>query len=50
MSSKPVSVTPRSGSGYGNDELAVAGGIRNRPVDLVGCKKIPLKVSADAET
>ena len=34
---------------YGVDELAVAGGIRNRPVDLVHCKKIPLEVPAEAE-
>ncbi len=34
---------------YGVDELAVAGGIRERPVDLVPCKTIPLEVPADAE-
>lgn len=34
---------------YGVDELAIAGGIRNRPVDLVACKSIPLEVPADAE-
>src|SRR5918995_3118158 len=34
---------------YGVDELAVAGGIRNRPVDLVRCKKISLEVPAEAE-
>jgi 4-hydroxy-3-polyprenylbenzoate decarboxylase len=34
---------------YGIDELAVAGGIRKRPVDLVPCKTIPLEVPADAE-
>ena len=34
---------------YGVDELAVAGGIRNRPVDLVRCKRIPLEVPAEAE-
>jgi len=34
---------------YGIDELAVAGGIRERPVDLVPCKTIPLEVPADAE-
>ena len=34
---------------YGLDELAVAGGIRQRPVDLVPCKTIPLKVPAEAE-
>src|SRR6266545_3414906 len=34
---------------YGVDELAVAGGIRGRPVDVVPCKTIPLDVPADAE-
>jgi 4-hydroxy-3-polyprenylbenzoate decarboxylase len=34
---------------YGIDELAVAGGIRERPVDMVPCKTIPLEVPADAE-
>jgi len=34
---------------YGVDELAVAGGIRGRPVDLVPCKTIPLDVPAEAE-
>jgi 4-hydroxy-3-polyprenylbenzoate decarboxylase len=34
---------------YGIDELTVAGGIRNRPVDLVRCKTIPLEVPAEAE-
>jgi 4-hydroxy-3-polyprenylbenzoate decarboxylase len=34
---------------YGLDELAVAGGIRQRPVDLVSCKTIPLEVPAEAE-
>ena len=34
---------------YGVDELAVAGGIRGRPVDVVQCKTIPLEVPAEAE-
>jgi UbiD family decarboxylase len=34
---------------YGLDELAVAGAIRGRPVDLVPCKTIPLEVPAEAE-
>ena len=34
---------------YGVDEIAVAGGIRQRPVDMVPCKTIPLEVPADAE-
>jgi UbiD family decarboxylase len=34
---------------YGLDELAVAGGIRRRPVDIVPCKTIPLEVPAEAE-
>jgi 4-hydroxy-3-polyprenylbenzoate decarboxylase len=34
---------------YGIDELAVAGGIRNRPVDVVPCQTIPLEVPAEAE-
>ena len=34
---------------YGVDELSVAGGIRERPVDLVPCKTISLEVPAEAE-
>lgn len=34
---------------YGLDELAVAGGIRARPVELVPCKTIPVEVPAEAE-
>ncbi len=34
---------------YGVDELAIAGGIRGRPVELVPCKTIPLDVPAEAE-
>jgi len=34
---------------YGSDELAVAGGIRGRPVEMVRCKTIPLEVPAEAE-
>lgn len=34
---------------YGIDELAVAGGIRGRPVEMVPCKTIPLSVPAEAE-
>ena len=34
---------------YGVDELAVAGGIAGRPVELVRCKTIPLEVPANAE-
>jgi UbiD family decarboxylase len=34
---------------YGVDELAVAGAIRRRPVELVPCKTIPLEVPAEAE-
>ena len=34
---------------YGADELATAGGIRGRPVELVRCKTIPLEVPAEAE-
>jgi 4-hydroxy-3-polyprenylbenzoate decarboxylase len=34
---------------YGIDELAVAGGIRGKPVELVRCKTIPLEVPAEAE-
>ncbi len=34
---------------YGIDEIAVAGGIRRRPVEMVPCKTIPLEVPADAE-
>jgi 4-hydroxy-3-polyprenylbenzoate decarboxylase len=34
---------------YGLDELAVAGAIRGRPVELVRCKTVPLEVPAEAE-
>jgi 4-hydroxy-3-polyprenylbenzoate decarboxylase len=34
---------------YGIDEIAVAGGLRRRPVEMVPCKTIPLEVPADAE-
>ena len=34
---------------YGLDELSVAGGIRQRPVELVRCKTVPLEVPAEAE-
>ena len=34
---------------YGVDELSVAGGIRERPVDVVPCKAIDLEVPAEAE-
>lgn len=34
---------------YGVDELGVAGRIRERPVELVPCKTIPLEVPAEAE-
>jgi len=34
---------------YGVDELSVAGGIRERPVDLVPCKTIDLEAPAEAE-
>lgn len=34
---------------YGVDELAVAGGIRGRAVEVVRCKTIPLEVPAEAE-
>lgn len=34
---------------YGVDELAVAGGIRGEPVELVACKTVDLEVPATAE-
>lgn len=34
---------------YGIDELAVAGALRGRPVELVPCKTVPLEVPAHAE-
>ncbi|MFQ5849947.1 MAG: UbiD family decarboxylase [Candidatus Binatia bacterium] len=34
---------------YGIDELAVAGGLRGRPVEMVPCKTVPLEVPAEAE-
>jgi 4-hydroxy-3-polyprenylbenzoate decarboxylase len=34
---------------YGADELAIAGGLRGRPVELVRCQTVPLEVPAEAE-
>ena len=34
---------------YGRDELAVAGALRDKPVELVPCVTIPLEVPASAE-
>lgn len=34
---------------YGLDELAVAGALRGRPVEMVRCKTIPLEAPAEAE-
>ncbi len=34
---------------YGQDELAVAGGMAGGPIELVRCRTIPLEVPADAE-
>src|SRR5258708_39957218 len=34
---------------YGRDELAVAGALRGKPVELVPCVTIPLEVPASAE-
>jgi UbiD family decarboxylase len=34
---------------YGRDELAVAGALRGKPIDLVGCVTVPLEVPAHAE-
>lgn len=34
---------------YGDDELAVAGGIAGAPIELVRCRSIPLEVPAHAE-
>ena len=34
---------------YGRDELAVAGALRGKPIDLVRCVTVPLEVPANAE-
>jgi UbiD family decarboxylase len=34
---------------YGRDELAVAGALRGRPIELVRCVTVPLEVPANAE-
>jgi UbiD family decarboxylase len=34
---------------YGRDELAVAGALRGKPIELVGCVTIPLEVPTSAE-
>jgi UbiD family decarboxylase len=34
---------------YGSDELAVAGALRQQPLELVPCETVPLEVPADAE-
>ncbi|MGH7847407.1 MAG: UbiD family decarboxylase [Candidatus Binatia bacterium] len=34
---------------YGLDEIAVAGALRGRPVEMVPCKTVPLEVPAEAE-
>jgi UbiD family decarboxylase len=34
---------------YGTDELAIAGALRGKPLDIVPCKTIPLEVPATAE-
>src|SRR5262249_45269466 len=34
---------------FGVDELAMAGAIRGKPFEVVGCKTVPLQVPADAE-
>ena len=34
---------------YGTDELAIAGALRGKPLELVACKTIPLEVPAMAE-
>lgn len=38
-----------SNMAYGQDELAVAGGLRGAPVEMVRCVSIPLEVPATAE-
>jgi UbiD family decarboxylase len=34
---------------FGSDELAMAGALRGKPVEIVPCKTVPLEVPADAE-
>jgi UbiD family decarboxylase len=34
---------------YGADELAVAGALRQQPLEMVACETVPLEVPADAE-
>lgn len=34
---------------FGSDELAMAGAMRGKPIEIVACKTVPLEVPADAE-
>ncbi|MBI2934497.1 MAG: UbiD family decarboxylase [Chloroflexi bacterium] len=44
-----VTLTAHAPFPFGVDELAMAGGLRGRPVELVRCETVPLEVPATAE-
>jgi UbiD family decarboxylase len=44
-----IGIVSVSGFPYGVDEMAVAGGLRGAPVELVKCLTVPLEVPATAE-
>ncbi len=46
---EPLIVAGAAGLPYGTDELAVAGGLMNRPVEVVKCRTVDLEVPANAE-
>jgi UbiD family decarboxylase len=46
---EPLIVAGAAGLPYGTDELAVAGGLINGPVEVVECRTVDLEVPADAE-
>jgi UbiD family decarboxylase len=46
---EPIIIAGAAGLPYGTDELAVAGGLLTRPVEVIKCRTIDLEVPADAE-
>jgi UbiD family decarboxylase len=46
---EPVIMAGAAALPYGTDELAVAGGLMSRPVEVVKCRTVDLEVPADSE-
>lgn len=44
-----VTIAAVARSGYGEDELNLAGALRGKPVELVKCKTVPVEVPANSE-